>query len=260
MNHYTNIDQHIHQLSQTLAKFGRSFAEKKEDDSHTNLRFDFIGKQIWGRWANINSGHLILSLNLDSQTFHLQDKQYQEVASFETIGKAQSTIEIEIAHFLTKNIKINGADFLKSLHFEIPDYDFKNDTIQKWNSEALDEWIHYRALANQACGLLNDHLNVEAEIRIWPHHFDTGIYAEVNQNIGVGFGWAMADSMIDEAYFYFSVYGLNGHSIDYSTVNELSAGKWITGEHWNGAVLPLIEVTTEKIQTYLKETTEWAID
>ncbi|MEA1787116.1 hypothetical protein U1E44_13530 [Arenibacter sp. GZD96] len=258
MKKYTKIDQYIHQLSQTVAKFGRSFSEKKEDDSHTNLRFDLIGKQIWGRWANIRSGHLILSLNLAHQTFHLLDKQNREVASFETIGKAQSEVEIAIAHFLTKNLKVDGADFLKPLHFEIPDYDFKNDALQKWDSEALDQWLHYRALANQACSLLNDHLNVESEIRIWPHHFDTGIYTEVNQNIGIGFGWAMADSMIDEAYFYFSVYSLNEHNVDYATTKPLSVGKWITGEHWNGAVLPLSDTKLATIQPFLKEATQWS--
>lgn len=259
MQGYTKTDQHIHQLCQTLAKFGRSFAEKKEDDSHTNLRFDVIGKQIWGRWTNIQNEQLILALKLESKTFHLQDKQYQEVASFETIGKAQSEVEEDIAQYLTEMFKLNGTDFIKPLHFEIPDYPFKNETIQKWDTDALNECLHYRALANQACGLLLDHLNVEAEIRIWPHHFDTGIYTEVNKNIGIGFGLAMSDSMMDEAYFYFSVYGLNGHNIDYSTVKSLSSGKWITGENWNGAVLPLSEVKIDTIQTFLNETTAWVL-
>jgi len=258
MQNYTKIDQHIHQLSQTLAKFGRSFAEKKEDDSHTNVRFDFLGKQIWGRWATMGEQQLILSLHLESQEFKLLNKQFQEVAAFETIGRTQEEVEVAIANFVTKDLKVEGSILLESLHFEIPEYDFKNNNIQQWDAEALKQWMYYRMLANQACGTLIDHLNIEAEIRIWPHHFDTGIYTEVNQNIGIGFGWAMADSMINEAYFYYSVYGLNGHTIDYSTVKELSAGKWITGEHWNGAVLPLSEVNTENIQTYLQEATKWA--
>ena len=36
MHKYNNIDKHLHQLTQTLAKFGRSFATTQKDDSHTN--------------------------------------------------------------------------------------------------------------------------------------------------------------------------------------------------------------------------------
>jgi hypothetical protein len=259
MQAYTNIDQHIHQLCQTLAKFGRSFAEKKEDDSHTNLRFDFLGKRIWGRWGNFTNGRLIPVLNLEDQTFHFLDREYQGVASFGTMGKTQSEVEENIAQYLTEDLQTNGADFTEPLHFEIPDYDFKGHIIQKWDSDALKQWMHYRLLANQACGFLLDHLNVASEIRIWPHHFDTGIYAEVNTNIGIGFGWAMADGMMDEAYFYFSVYGLHGHTIDYSTVKSLTVGKWITREHWNGAVLPLGEAEAIHVYSFLRETTAWAL-
>ena len=259
MQEYINIDQHIHQLCQTLAKFGRSFAEKKEDDSHTNLRFDFLGKRIWGRWGNFTNGRLIPVLNLEDQTFHFLDREYQRVASFGTISKTQSEVEKDIAQYLTEDLQTNGADFTEPLHFEIPDYDFKGHIIQKWDNDALKQWMHYRLLANQASGFLLDHLNVASEIRIWPHHFDTGIYAEVNTNIAIGFGWAMADSMVDEAYFYFSVYGLNGHSIDYAMVKSLSVSKWITGEHWNGAVLPLCEAEATHIHSFLRETTAWAL-
>ncbi len=259
MQEYTKTDQHLHQLCQTLAKFGRSFAEAKKDDSHTNLRFDFIGKKIWGRWGNFNNDPLILSLNLNNQMFDLIDKKHQVVTSFETIGKTQGEVEVAIAHYLRETLKTDSADFLKELHFEIPGYDFKNDPIRQWDAQALNQWINYRHLANQSCSLLVDHLNVEAEIRIWPHHFDTGIYAKVNDNIGIGFGWAMEDSMIAEAYYYLSVYALNGNTIDYDSVKPLSAGKWITGKHWNGSVLSISDAKPPMIQSFLKETTAWAL-
>lgn len=259
MQEYTKTDQFIHQLCQTLAKFGRTFAEASEDDSHTNNRFDFIGKQIWGRWASIDKGSLILNLDLESQKFNLLNQDYNELASFETIGKTQDQVEQTIAGYLTQDLIGKEVDFLKELHFEIPAYKFKDKAIQKWNTAGLHQWMNYRHQANQACNLLLNHLNVEAEIRIWPHHFDTGIYAELFNNIGIGFGWAMADSMIDDAYFYYSVYGLNGHTIDYASVKPLSTGQWITGEHWNGAVLSLKEAKEPNIHRFLKETTEWAL-
>jgi hypothetical protein len=259
MQEYNNMDQHIHQLSQTIAKFGRSFVEVKKDDSHTNLRFDFVGRRIFGRWANINNHYLVLTLNIDSQDFQLLDPHFQEIASFKIVGKTQDEVESDIAQFLTQDLEVNEDDFLKAMHFEIPTYNFKNDTIQKWSTDSLTQWMNYRFLANQACVLFIDYLNVEAEIRIWPHHFDTGVYTEVNNKIGLGFGWAMADGMMDEAYYYFSVYGLNNNTVNYASIEPLSAGKWITGEQWNGAVLPLSEANIANIQSFLRDTSKWAL-
>ena len=59
---------------------------------------------------------------------------------------------------------------------------------------------------------------------------------------------------LDLVIINFSVYGLNGHTIDYSTVKSLSSVKCITGENWNGAALPLNEVRIDAIQAFLNET------
>lgn len=254
---YIKIDQYIHQLSQTLAKFGRTYAKVKMDDSHTNLRFDFLGKKIRGRWANVNGSTLTLQFNLENQVFELLDKNYQTIASFQSMGKTQGEVDQEIASYLIQNQKARGTDFLKALHFEIPDYDFKNERIKKWDTKVLARWMDIRHQANQACGLLADYLNVEAEIRIWPHHFDTGIYTELNDGMGIGFGWAMADTMMVEPYYYYSVYGLNGKTIDYSSVKPLSVGHWITGANWNGAVLALRDAEIANIHSFLDEITRW---
>jgi len=46
MQEYNNIGQIIHQLSQVLAKFNRTFVPKKEDEGHTNLYFGPISHRI----------------------------------------------------------------------------------------------------------------------------------------------------------------------------------------------------------------------
>ena len=83
MQGYIKIDKYIHQHCQTIAKFGRSFAESKEDDSHTNLSLDAVGKIVWGRWVSINDGKFMLGLELKTQKFCLVDKNKTVVASFE---------------------------------------------------------------------------------------------------------------------------------------------------------------------------------
>ena len=109
-------------------------------------------------------------------------------------------------------------------------------------------------------------LQLENEICIWPHHFDTGIYVQVTDDLGLGFGLAMEDTMLDQAYFY--MFGYHGESpISYLNLTPLSAGKWETGEHWKGAVLPLNvisgsfrEEALRMIQLFIKETSGWFIN
>ena len=78
------------------------------------------------------------------------------------------------------------------------------------------------------------------------HHFDTDIYIEPSAKIGIGFGLAMEDSLVGAPYFYFSGYGLNGYTIDYTNFQVLEIGKWIVKENWKGAVLPLQELQGTK--------------
>jgi len=55
MINYPQADQLLHELSQLLAKFNRSYLPKKEDDSHTNLGVDFLSKRIYSRWAQMEN-------------------------------------------------------------------------------------------------------------------------------------------------------------------------------------------------------------
>lgn len=258
MQDYIHIDKHIHQRSQTLAKFGRSFTKPQNDDSHTNLGLDYLGQKIWSTWAKLHQEAYILNFNLSNQHFNLHNNNYQNLASFNTIGKTQEDVENDIAEFMEKHLKAEQTDFMKPMHFEIPAYDFRNAFIQKWDKASVSQWLNYRHQANVACRLLLDHLHLETRIRIWPHHFDTGIYVEPNDKLGIGFGLAMADAMVNDAYYYYSVYGLNGHKIDYSSVEPLSNGRWITGKNWNGAVLPLSDIYAANTNLFLQETTQWA--
>ena len=107
-----------------------------------------------------------------------------------------------------------------------------------------------------------DHLQVPAEVRIWPHHFDTGVYLESNPNVGLGFGFAMEDSLVGQPYFYYSGNGLNEHVIHYKDVRDLEVGKWIVSEEWKGAVLPLSDVSEgvlRKMNTFIRQVTSWFV-
>jgi hypothetical protein len=259
-NNYKKIDAQIHQLSQTLAKFGRSFAEEKKDDSHTNLGLDYVGKQIWSRWAVMQNTTIALTLNLERQQFDVKNANHQTLASFALIHQSQEQVEQKLAKYLRSSFDADSNHFLKPLHFEIPDYSFKKHNNEKWKDEDVANWLNHRNQADQACLNLSKHLNTSVDSRIWPHHFDTGIYIEPTDKVGIGFGLAMADSMIDEPYYYFSAYGLKENVIDYNSAPGLRAGNWLINEHWKGAVLRINDATPPQLSAFLQDTTAWSMN
>lgn len=154
-------------------------------------------------------------------------------------------------------------DIFLPLHYEIPDYQFSRIDDDGWSATGLKDWMYYRNLANQACVLKLGYLQTESDIRIWPHHFDTGIFSQVSQDFGLGFGLAMENTMAGEPYFYMA--GYNGESpISYHNPAPLTAGKWEIGEYWKGALLPLSTLSQlsgnealGKTKAFIKETVDW---
>ncbi len=259
MQEYNKIDQIIHQLSQIIAKANRTFVPKQDDDSHTNLYYDAVSQRVYGHWIEGGQGNVILSLNLETFSFEWLNDELKVIQSHSIQNKTSSEIEQGIAQVLSK-IGLQEKDFRNELHFEISVYPFLNNPFTNFDVKHLTQWKHYRALANYASLDLLGMLQATSEIRIWPHHFDTGIYAELNNNLAVGFGLAMEDSMVGNPYFYFSGYGLNGQVINYRDVSKLSTGQWFVDGDWKGAVLPLPDIHKDGfdiISVYLKEVTQW---
>ncbi len=257
MSSYTKTDQCIHYLSQILAKAGRTFVPKKEDDSHTNLYFDAEKNWIEGRWIETDKGKIKLVLRITDFCMLWVDEEGEALQTVSSVKK----LEHEVIKQLSKTPNQLGLDigsFADPLHFEIPDYSFSGQPYQMINRHNLDEWRKWRILANQACERVLGKLDVEGEIRIWPHHFDTGIYVHANENIGIGFGFAMEDEMAGAPYFYMSGYPASG-SLDYETVPELESGTWIISEGYKGAILAITEFeeTSQALDTYIEQALNW---
>jgi len=240
MEEYTNTDQQLHRLSQVIAKANRTFVAIKEDDSHTNLAFDSLGNRIMGHWIDTPNGKIMLTLNLSSQIFEWINQQQDVLGYFDTIGLQIDSIEEKIASSLS-SFGLNAKGFTDKLHYEIPEYSFMKDPVPNLSEDDLLEWANYRLLANEACSAVLTTLGVDGEIRIWPHHFDTGIYVSANETMGIGFGLAMEDQMAGAPYLYMSGYPTEG-KLDFDAVTALPFGRWEIGEYWNGAILPLNEL------------------
>ena len=254
MQAYNKIDQQIHQLAQTIAKFNRTYVPKLADDSHTNLAFDPLAMRLVGRWVDTPNGKLIMALNLFEFTYELLDRSWKSVHSFPIAGKTQAQTEQVISDYIPE-LGLKAEGFTDKLHFEITAYDFAQETFSEWQKNDIQLWANGRSLGNDACQWLLNHLQIEGEVRIWPHHFDTGIYVESTSKVGLGFGLAMQDNMIRNPYFYYSAYGLNDHEIDLTKTKALTQGKWIVEDHWKGAVLEMSMANRQNLFTFLKEVT-----
>jgi hypothetical protein len=54
-----------------VAKANRTFLPKKEDDSHTNLSFDTLGRRIAGRCIEAANREILFTLNFANQSSRL---------------------------------------------------------------------------------------------------------------------------------------------------------------------------------------------
>ncbi len=262
MQEYTKTDEKLHWLSQLLAKTNRAFVPSKEDDSHTNLSFDSIGGRLFGRWIDGQEGAVILTLNLQKRAFEWLDENQNSLDEVTVPEKGMKQLEEDVSNY-PESLKMKTDMLFSPLHFEIPDYGIESIEKGDLSDEGLQQWTLFRTLANEACSDMLGYLQKEGEIRIWPHHFDTGIYAMATKQLGLGFGLAMKDAMVGAPYFYLSGYNQET-PISYKNLHPLTHGKWETGEQWNGAVLSLgalegfsKEEAGSIIGTFIQEGINW---
>lgn len=258
MQEYKHIDQILHQLSQLIAKVNKAYLPHQDDDSHTNLYFDSIANRITGRWFAGKGGKCLLVFDLKDWEYQILDESLGIIERISQAGKTVQKTQEELSGVL-KDLGFSVGGLIDPLHFEIPKYAFLEEQLSKPGEKSLADWMKIRSQANEACFKFLGYIQKSAEIRIWPHHFDTGVYVEVNPEVGIGFGLAMADGMIDTPYFYLSGYPLKEKSWDWNNRIHLESGEWMVSENWKGAVLPVSEVKIEDqaIREFIKGSLSW---
>lgn len=119
------------------------------------------------------------------------------------------------------------------------------------NDNGLKELKDLRTLAQSTLASFLKNHNLKSEIRVWPHHFDTGAYTILNDDFALGLGLAVPDSLVNEHYFYIS--GNKAHlTVNTSTFDSLTLGKWINNGY-KGAVLPASKLNEKMALSFLNE-------
>lgn len=210
----------MHLAAQYLATAAISFIDKKEDDSHTNL--GWINHTMETHPFN-NGDKLGLNYNDFSLEWIKRNGNKEHLLLNNRTHK-------EIVEWLSKASSDNAMEkqYAYNLHYELP-YEKINDTTRfKLTSKTkLDALIRNRDLAHHVISKVLITNNFKSSIRIWPHHFDTGAFVKVNDNLSIGLGMAIPDAVIDDFYFYISGYSDN-KSIDIALPKDIDIETYYT--------------------------------
>ena len=240
----------VHLAAQYLATAAISFLDKKDDDSHTNLGFNKENKTI-ETWPLNTMGD---KLSFNYRKFSLE---------FINNGIVKSSLEIdgkshgEIVKWITDTTTgiVNKKQYNYALHYELP-YEAvaENFTYSKPADDVLEQLLSNRIVVQNALEQVVSSLNLDTTIRIWPHHFDTGGFVLLNNSdgIGVGFGMAIPDTMVNDFYLYTS--GYRGHDfVETKEFTPLTNGNW-SNDQWKGAMLPISGIDIATATLFFKET------
>ncbi|MGB0523790.1 MAG: hypothetical protein ACPGJS_12560 [Flammeovirgaceae bacterium] len=242
----------IHRVCQLLALTGVNLVAKKADDSHTNLGWDANRSAVIGRYFLLNNQTMRFIFLLKERELCFETDSGQLVASISLDYSDHESLmmwwKMQLQELGVKNPLID------QLHYDLPD----SSTYQTVEIEAFDEylpvWMALRTQANQVFESLNERKQIDSEIRIWPHHFDTGVYYPIKGEVqAIGAGMAIADSIQPEPYYY--LYGwAKDAEIDLSNVPDLEKGKCLNGD-WKGLILPVSQLasltTTKQVDEFL---------
>ena len=238
----------MHLAAQYLAVAGICFVDKKPDDSHTNMGFNSNTNCLESRILSPKGDQLLLSY----QNFSLIWKSENGTSTFMLDGKSHKEALKWLEDIAEKAL---NKKYEYSIHYDIP-YEIVDDFSFEITSKAsLEALIRLRTLTQSSLEKVIESHGLEAEIRVWPHHFDTGIYTALpGTSISIGLGLAIPDTVCEDYYLYASGYNSDGQ-IDASNFEKLTKGYWgATG--FKGAVLPATEIEESDGLKFFNQTIE----
>lgn len=229
------MEKQMHLAAQYLAAAGISFLEKKDDDSHTNLGFSIKDQCLYTHALSKNED----VLGLDYKNFALVWSSKTGTTSLNLDGATHSTI----LQWLSNTAKSNlNKLYTYKFHYDLPYTIDATYTFKLSDTDRLKTLSAQRVLVEKVIQQLKKTYHLETPCRVWPHHFDTGIYtAFPDSNITIGLGLAIPDSVSKTFYFYISGYK-NGKTMDTSGFSKLALGEW-KSDGFTGAILELSNTT-----------------
>lgn len=232
----------LHRGAQYLTLTAKAFLSPEDDDSHTNLEWNHERQRLEGRWFRATGNEYRLTLSPSDYELIWEDRSRVAV---ERKQLAQAPLS-EVRSWWEATAKTIGEKDVSEiqLHYELPDDEvYTSEALPNPNSDMLGAWMRWRTRAEKLLQGTKSILTHPGDIRVWPHHFDSGLYGEVTSELALGVGVAPADTMVDEPYIY--LYGWTNEQYKPMTESHDEIGKWIAPESkggWSGFVLPFNDI------------------
>lgn len=227
----------LHQAVQLIAATSKSLLEAKDDDSHTNLGWNSESNTVYGR--TLPDG-FSLGLAVPEMELYWIDGGQPSASFFPLRGKTVTEAQSWIHE--TLNEDVNWA-----MHYDIPDHPLQQGAIFTGEPKtAFADWANWRHNGQLFIAAYAEHFEHASDIRIWPHHFDSGSYIpqEHDEQGGalnsISLGLGMADTYCGGPYFYITHW--SREELTYpEDLPALAAGQW-NRKDFIGAILPLSDL------------------
>lgn len=245
----TDIIQAMHRASQVMAMVSHAYSPHRQDDSHNALKWNMYTKTLEGCWID----EAAVQIKLDALRFELIADRYDQVNHLKLIGKTTDQIIAWVKKQLA-SVGLEPKKLVPIKHFEVPGYAaFDNPSaFPDPEHHLLNEWTNYFDNTQILLKEFQQQHKWSSEVRVWPHHFDIGLYIPVERDgsgsdtKSIGVGLAIPDQYSAEPYFYINHWSKN--SIVYPDVlPETRFGYW-NKKNWTGLILPAGAVLLQKDQ------------
>lgn len=250
-------DRILHSLGQLIAITGTNQLVAQADDSQANMSWNGGQTRLEGQPFEHKNQRIRLVIDLPTFSLQFLDENDNLLATFGVEDKTPT----EITAWWQTIMHGWGFNPTKPLNYQLDTVPVALET-QYAHPAGLNAWADWRTVANQALADLNKVSGQTSHIRIWPHHFDTGVYYSIPDELGkeraaIWAGYAIADRISSDPYFYLSGYNRR-HPVDFTKASKLAIGHWLARFEWQGAYLPVSQITEpEQITRFLTESYAW---
>lgn len=234
---YIVAEKSIHNYVRIMGEISDLFIDSTSDYSHTNLAWIPQSKVLQTRNIHLPNG-FEASIEYHPNHFHFHISTDCPNIKNPLILTKNNNLNYIINTF-QNNLKLIGLEGKNLTDVKLAFPELLHNSLRPMHPSK--DAIHlFEKIRTESFQILENYLkknDLESDIRIWPHNFDTGIFCKHANGIEQFAGYAPADSLSDLPYFYNSFYKDNKAYI-FETSEKLKTGK-IINEAWKGAIYTL---------------------
>ena len=212
----------LHYAAQIVSGVGRTWAPKRDDDSHTNLGWR---SDLGGLVSRSAQQQPALSAGLDFSGLQLLllDDGNRTVAER---SLADTTLDHGYRWLQRELAQRWGSETgdVAPLHYDMPDHELGRGAVfRRETPEAFAELARWFGNASTVLERVREE-HGSSPVRCWPHHFDLATLISLGDDRSIGVGLTPGDESCAEPYFYVGPWP---HPTP-ARWPELAAGSWHT--------------------------------